>query len=67
MTMTTPTHKQAMEMVYVPIGVKWQNSGEMVPVAEAVALGATNIRENPDVQSVGMVADWPQHYFAGKA
>ena len=67
MEMTTPTNAEAMEMVYAPCGVKWSNTGEMIPQAEAVALGATNIRENPDVQSVGKIADWPQHYFAGKA
>ena len=54
--------------VYIPRAVAFQNAthegggGTAGTVSEALALGATNIREGNDESM--LVADWPQKYWA---
>ena len=66
--------EEKFDAVYVPIAV-WAGpdhaheggGGGYVSQAEAVEMGATNIRvstyEGNPTPWNGMVADWPQHYF----
>lgn len=63
--MKNPSYEQVEkeQWVYCPRGVKWFNTGGYVPQAEALKLGATNIRPAVRAGDCGMIADWPQASF----